>query len=245
MSATAIQVAGLSKAFDGRPVLEDVSFEVQHGEAFCLLGRSGTGKSVTLKLLIGLLPHDAGKIEIDNEEVQAENRPALTQMRRKIGFLFQNAALFDSISLAENLAFPLRRDPNRSEEQIAEIVRTRLSDVGLENDGDKMPADLSGGMRKRAGLARALVLDPSIVLVDEPSSGLDRITAGEIYALLGKLKDQKKTLIIVTHDTHGVRKFADRMCLLDEGRIIACGTAEELEKDSNELVRALVAGGGA
>lgn len=245
MSATAIQVAGLSKAFDGRPVLEDVSFEVQHGEAFCLLGRSGTGKSVTLKLLIGLLPHDAGKIEIDNEEVQAENRPALMQMRRKIGFLFQNAALFDSISLAENLAFPLRRDPNRSEEQIAEIVRTRLSDVGLENDGDKMPADLSGGMRKRAGLARALVLDPSIVLVDEPSSGLDRITAGEIYALLGKLKDQKKTLIIVTHDTHGVRKFADRMCLLDEGRIIACGTAEELEKDSNELVRALVAGGGA
>jgi phospholipid/cholesterol/gamma-HCH transport system ATP-binding protein len=243
MNDAAIRMKNVSKAFAGRKVLEDVSLEVKHGEAFCLLGRSGTGKSVTLKLIIGLLPQDAGSIQIDDEEVQQLDRSELMRVRKKIGFLFQSAALFDSISLAENLAFPLRRQGRKPEQEIGEIVRSKLAEVGLEKDGNKMPADLSGGMRKRAGLARALVLDPSILLVDEPSSGLDRITANEIYELLRKFKEQKKTLVIVTHDTMAVRDFADRLCLLDNGHIVACGTVAELEHDRHDLVRQLVAGG--
>jgi phospholipid/cholesterol/gamma-HCH transport system ATP-binding protein len=242
MSMNAIQLENVSKSFDGRPVLENASFDVGEGEAFCLLGRSGTGKSVTLKLIIGLLQPDSGEILIEQESLQKLDREGLLRARLKIGFLFQNAALFDSISLRENLAFPLRRRGHKSESEIAEIIRERLEDVGMENDGDKMPADLSGGMRKRAGLARALVLDPAILLADEPSSGLDRITANEIYEVLAKLKQRKKTLVIVTHDTSGVRSFADRMCLLDQGHIVACGSPEELSKSSDTLVKSLVEG---
>lgn len=243
MSRAAISLASVSKAFDGRPVLEDVSFDVQQGEAFCLLGRSGTGKSVTLKLIIGLITQDSGTIRIGDAEVQNLERQELMDVRKGVGFLFQNAALFDSVSLADNLAFVLRRHTAKSKDEIAEIVKEKLAEVRLEDDGNMMPADLSGGMRKRAGLARALVLDPPIVLVDEPSSGLDRITAGEIYDLLSKLKGRKKTLVIVTHDVLGVGKLADRLCVLDHGHAVACGTPEELKKDSNELVRSLIGGG--
>jgi len=223
-------------------VLDNVSFEVKAGEAFCLLGKSGTGKSVTLKIIIGLIQPDAGNVFIEEDEIPHLDRENLMRARKKIGFLFQNAALFDSISLAENLAFPLRRRGDKDEAKIKETVRSKLADVGMENDGDKMPADLSGGMRKRAGLARALVMDPSILLVDEPSSGLDHITAQEIYELLAKQKEQKKTLVIVTHDAAGVRPFADRMCMLDQGHIAACGTPEELSKSEDKLVAALAGG---
>ncbi|MEO5926409.1 MAG: ATP-binding cassette domain-containing protein [Bryobacteraceae bacterium] len=242
MSNVAIQLKDVSKAFNGKKVLEKISFDVHAGEVLGLLGRSGTGKSVTLKLIVGLIGSDEGEIFIDEENIQQLERQELMRVRAKIGFLFQNAALFDSISLGKNLEFPLRR-AGKSKSEIAEIVRTRLEEVGLEQDANKMPADLSGGMRKRAGLARALVLDPPIILVDEPSSGLDRITAGEIYELLGKLKQQKKTLIVVTHDAMGVRPIADRMCLIDQGKVLVCGPPEELEKDSNDLVRSLVTGG--
>jgi phospholipid/cholesterol/gamma-HCH transport system ATP-binding protein len=242
MEKAAVRVDHISKSFDGRAVLDDVSFEVAAGEAFCLLGRSGTGKSVMLKLMVGLLPVDSGSITMASEEMQKLDRPELMRVRKKVGFLFQSAALFDSVTLAENLAFPLRRHTEKSEAEIQDVVRSKLSDVGLEEDGGKMPSDLSGGMRKRAGLARALVLDPEILLVDEPSSGLDRVTAGEIYDLLLRMKERKKTLVVVTHDAAGSRRFADRMGLLDEGKIAVSGTPEELAKGDNELARALVGG---
>jgi len=160
-----------------------------------------------------------------------------------MGFLFQNAALFDSISVAENVAFPLRRHTKKSEEEIRAIVHEKLKEVELENEGEKSPAQLSGGMSKRAALARALVLDPPIILVDEPSSGLDVITADEIYDLLLQLKKSRKvTLIVVTHDVKGAQKFADRFAVLDHGKIIGCGTADELLHSDNALVRELAKG---
>ncbi|HEU0120819.1 MAG TPA: ATP-binding cassette domain-containing protein [Bryobacteraceae bacterium] len=244
-SNQAICLEHLTKAFSPeRKVLDDVSFSVPRGEVFCLLGKSGTGKSVTLKLIMALLRPDEGKILIDGEDVLALDTHALQETRKKVGFLFQNAALFDSISLRENLAFPLRRHTAKPEAEIAEVVKQKLEAVGLGNDGDKMPSDLSGGMKKRAGLARALVLDPQILLVDEPSSGLDRITAGEIHELLGELKEKNGTsMILVTHDPAGVRRFTDQIAVLDGGRIVANGTPDELEQSDNELVRELVQGG--
>jgi len=238
-----IRLDHVSKSFGRRVVLEDLSFEVSAGEAFCILGKSGTGKSVTLKLMIGLLEADRGSIVIDGVELQALDRAGLLEVRKKIGFMFQDGALFDSISLSENLAFPLRRHTSRSEKEIREVVREKLSEVGLEKELNKMPADLSGGMRKRAGLARALVLDPPILLADEPGSGLDPVTAAEINGLLRELKErQRTTLVVVTHDAARVRGFADRLGVLDRGRMIACGSPEKLADSRDELVRALASG---
>jgi phospholipid/cholesterol/gamma-HCH transport system ATP-binding protein len=242
--ATLIRLEHVSKSFGRRPVIEDLSFEVLASEAFCILGKSGTGKSVTLKLMIGLLPADRGSIWIDGDDVQGLERKKLLEVRKMIGFMFQDGALFDSISLSENLAFPLRRHTSKTEREIREIVREKLSEVGLEKELKKMPADLSGGMRKRAGLARALILDPPILLVDEPGSGLDPLTAAEIYGLLRELKErQGTTLVVVTHDAARVRGFADRLGVLDGGRMIACGTPEDLADSRNELVRILASAG--
>jgi phospholipid/cholesterol/gamma-HCH transport system ATP-binding protein len=237
----AIQFKDVSKAFDGRAVLENVSFEIPCGEALCILGRSGTGKSVSLKLMIGLLRPDSGQVCIDGEDISEMDEDGLSRVRRKMGFLFQSAALFDSFSLNDNLALPLWRFRSKSPAEIDEIVQRTLDQVGLGKDRHKMPAELSGGMRKRAGLARALVLDPSILLVDEPSSGLDRVTASEIDDLLLGLKQkQKTTLVIVTHDIHGARRVGDRLAVLDQARMLAVGTPGELEHCDHELVRALV-----
>lgn len=241
--APAIRFEGVSKSFGDKKVLDDISFEVGCGQAFCILGRSGTGKSVTLKLMIGLLKPDQGKVFVEDQEITALDSAELSKVRKRVGFLFQSSALFDSISVGENLAFPLRRHTDKSPDEIDAIVREKLKQVELENEHDKMPSDLSGGMRKRAGLARALVLDPAIVLVDEPSSGLDHITASEIDQLLAGLKaKQKTTLVIVTHDLTGARRFADRLAVLHEGRILACDAPDQLEKSDNELVRQLVSG---
>jgi phospholipid/cholesterol/gamma-HCH transport system ATP-binding protein len=244
-SAPAIRIEHLSKSFDGRPVLEDVSFQVAHGEAFGILGKSGMGKSVTLKLVIGLLRADGGSVAIDGQEIQKLDRDNLMRVRTTVGFMFQDAALFDSISVHENIAFPLRRHTSKTDDEIAEIVKQKLDVVGLEEHADKLPSDLSGGMRKRAGLARALALDPPILLVDEPNSGLDPVTASEIYSLLAGLKEKNHvTLLLVTHDAAGVGGFADRLGVLDKGHLIACGAPEELSKSTDELVRALTAGAG-
>jgi phospholipid/cholesterol/gamma-HCH transport system ATP-binding protein len=237
MSDAIIRLEHVTKAFNGRAVLDDVSLDVAAGTAFCLLGRSGTGKSVTLRHIIGLMAPDAGRVLVMGRDVAAMTAPDLSAARRSIGFVFQNAALFDSISVGENVAFPLRRHTDWRDEKIREVARSRLADVGLGDDYDTMPADLSGGMRKRAGLARAMALDPEILLVDEPSAGLDPITSSEITALLIALKRRGTTLFIVTHDIPAARQMADELAVLDEGHVIEHGTAAELDRSPHALVQ--------
>jgi phospholipid/cholesterol/gamma-HCH transport system ATP-binding protein len=238
----AVEFQRVFKTFGNRKVLDDVSFKVNAGEALCVMGRSGTGKSVTLKLMIGLLKPDSGKVCIDSEDIAHSSEEDLSRVRRHMGFLFQSAALFDSFTLGENLALPLRRlDKSKSPSEIQRAVDEALEQVGLDLDKTKMPAELSGGMRKRAGLARALVLRPKLILVDEPSSGLDRITASEIDDLLLKVKKEYcATLVIVTHDVRGARRVADHIAVLDQGCLIGFGTATELDKSDHEIVRQLV-----
>jgi phospholipid/cholesterol/gamma-HCH transport system ATP-binding protein len=239
----AIELEHISKSFRGRAVLDDLSVKVAAGKTFCLLGRSGTGKSVTLKIMVGLIQPDRGKVMIQGREIRHRDRQLLGEVRRQIGFLFQNAALFDSISVGENVAFPLRRHTRKSEDEIRSIVQEKLKEVELENEGSKMPSELSGGMVKRAGLARALALDPAILLIDEPSSGLDRITAAEIYKLLLRMKNNRRvTSVVVTHDVIGAQKFADEFGVLDQGHMVACGPHDELVRSENQLVRELIAG---
>jgi phospholipid/cholesterol/gamma-HCH transport system ATP-binding protein len=242
----AIRFENVSKSFGARPVLEDVSLEVRAGSVFGILGRSGTGKSVTLKLMIGLLKPDRGRVFIGDTAIEGLNSRALVPIRKSMGFLFQNAALFDSISVGENVAFALRRNTDYPEAEIRERVQQKLNQVGLEKEYDKMPSDLSGGMRKRAGLARALALDPPILLVDEPSAGLDPITTDEIDDLLLGLKQNAgATLVVVTHNITSARCLGDTLLMLHEGRIIAQGTADELAASSHELVRAFMSSQGA
>jgi phospholipid/cholesterol/gamma-HCH transport system ATP-binding protein len=235
-----VQLENVSKSFGEKTVLDGITFQIGVGEAFCLLGWSGIGKSVTLKLIMGLIKPDRGRILIGDADIPALDRSRLSEVRRKMGFLFQDAALFDSISVGENVAFPLRRHTRKSEREIQAIVHEKLKEVELEGQENIMPAQLSGGMRKRAGLARALALDPGILLIDEPSSGLDRITASEIDELLRGLKEKRNaTLIVVTHDIAGARRFADRFAVLDCGKIAACGTPDELAHTDNPLVKQL------
>jgi phospholipid/cholesterol/gamma-HCH transport system ATP-binding protein len=238
----AIAFRKVSRSFGDRAVLNNVSFEVASGEVFCLLGRSGTGKSVTLKLTIGLIQPDAGAICVENHNIVGMDEDGLSRVRSRIGFLFQSAALFDSFSLHDNLALPLKRlRGKKPDEEIETIVQNTLDDVGLGKEGRKMPAELSGGMRKRAGLARALMLGPSILLVDEPVSGLDRVTASEIDDLLLRIqKRDNTTMVIVTHDTREARRVGDRVGVLNDGNLIAVGGMDELAKNPNALVRALV-----
>jgi phospholipid/cholesterol/gamma-HCH transport system ATP-binding protein len=238
----AIAFRGVSRAFDGRAILADISFEVAQGETMCLLGRSGMGKSVTLKLIIGLLKPDSGAICVEDHNIVDMDEDALSHVRSRIGFLFQSGALFDSLSLYENLALPLKRlRDKKQDKEIDAIVQQNLDDVGLGKDGGKMPAELSGGMRKRAGLARALMLRPGILLVDEPVSGLDRVTAAEIDDLLLRVrKRDNTTMMIVTHDTHEARRLGDRIAVLDHGNLVAVGDINTLAKNQNALVRALV-----
>jgi phospholipid/cholesterol/gamma-HCH transport system ATP-binding protein len=233
-----IRFEKVSKSFGSKSVLQDVSFNIASGSAFCILGRSGTGKSVTLKLMIRLLRPEQGKIFIKGQEINALPARDLPPLRLTMGFLFQTAALFDSISVGENVAFPLRRHTNKPEAEIKERAREKLAQVGLESEYDKMPADLSGGMRKRAGLARALALDPSILLVDEPSAGLDPMTSVEIDRLLLNLKSERDTtLVVVTHNIPSARRIGDELVVLHEGHFIAQGTAEELDQSEHSIVR--------
>jgi len=233
----------VSKSFGPKQVLNDLSLSVDAGEALCVLGRSGTGKSVTLKLIIALLQPDNGNILVDGDDVTQLDRAGLSRVRRKLGLLFQDAALFDSLTLYENLALPLQRLTHKSPAEVDFAVDKVLSQVGLACDKSKMPSELSGGMRKRAGLARALVLEPRILLADEPSSGLDRITASEIDELLLRQKtEHNTTLIVVTHDIHGARRVADRVAVLDRGKLVAHGTVAEVERSESDVARNLISG---
>jgi phospholipid/cholesterol/gamma-HCH transport system ATP-binding protein len=238
MTADAVRLEHVSKSFKEKKILDDISFNVPKESVFCILGRSGTGKSVTLKHIEGLVKPDAGRIFVDEEEITHMPIHELNRVRKKMGFLFQGAALFDSLTVAENVAFPLRRHSKMSEEEVREAVMDKLASVGLENDADKMPAEISGGMKKRAGLARALAMDPSILLVDEPSAGLDPITAAEIDELIHRLKtDRGATIVIVTHNMPSARRLADELVVLHDAKIIARGTVQELERDEHPIVR--------
>src|SRR5690606_35538233 len=234
----AIAFENVSKSFGSQKVLAQLTFEVQAGTAFGILGRSGTGKSVILKHMIGRIKPDQGKIFVEGRNIVDLDRYGLAEVRQKIGFLFQNSALFDSISVAENVAFPLRRHKKWEEVRIREQVKQCLASVGLENDGEKMPASLSGGMKKRAGLARALAMDPDILLVDEPSSGLDPVPSGEVDNLLKRLKsDQRVTLVFVTHNIVSARNIGDELMFLERGKIVARGSPDQLEQSDHPLVR--------
>jgi len=225
----AVEFRNVMKSFGTKHVLNDVSFQLGQGHALCLLGRSGTGKSVTLKLIMALMRPDSGEVWVDQENVVGLGERKLSLVRKKLGYLFQDAALFDSLTLYENLALPLSRLTTKSKDEIDVVIRRVLTDVGLGADGAKYPSALSGGMKKRAGLARALVLEPKILLADEPSSGLDRITAAEIDELLMRCKTERGTaLIIVTHDVHGARRVADRVAVLDKGNLVAFGSVSEV-----------------
>jgi phospholipid/cholesterol/gamma-HCH transport system ATP-binding protein len=237
---SAIRLDHLSKSFGARKVLDDVSLQIARSRAFCLLGRSGTGKSVLLRHIIGLVKPDDGAVFVNGRDLTALGRRALSDVRKRIGFLFQNAALFDSMTVGENVAFPLRRHTCDSDDQIRERAKRKLASVGLEREYEKMPADLSGGMQKRAGLARALALDPDILLVDEPSAGLDPITSAEIDHLLVEQKRAGATLVVVTHNIPSARVVGDEFAMLDGGHLIARGTLDDLDASREPLVQAFM-----
>ena len=231
---------GVSKRFGALTVLDDVSFDIPSGTAFCLLGRSGTGKSVTLRHIVGLVQPDSGHVFVEDRDITALRGRELGEVRTHMGFLFQNAALFDSMSVGDNVAFPMRRHTRWSDGDIRERARKKLADVGLEAAFDQMPGDLSGGMKKRAGLARAMALDPPILLVDEPSAGLDPITAQEIDELLVETKRGGTTLVVVTHNIPSARVIGDDFAVLHQGRMLVHGTLADLDASPEPLVQAFM-----
>jgi phospholipid/cholesterol/gamma-HCH transport system ATP-binding protein len=237
----AIRVKRLSKSFGAQRVLRDIDLEVAQGETLTVLGRSGTGKSVMLKLLIGLQKPDRGEIEINGEEITTMPLDDLNRVRKSMGFLFQNAALYDSLTVEENVAFPLHRHTTIKEDERHDRVAKLLDRVGMQEAGDKLPADLSGGMKKRVGLARALALDPTIMLLDEPTAGLDPITASEINELIRELQRENHVAsIVVTHDMRSVEKVADRVAMLKEGSIFVERTLAELKRSDDPFVSSFV-----
>jgi phospholipid/cholesterol/gamma-HCH transport system ATP-binding protein len=239
----AIVIQDLRKSFGRQKVLNGISLAVARGETVVVLGRSGTGKSVLLKLLIGLQKPDSGSIRIQGQEITALHFKDLNQVRMKMGFLFQQAALYDSLSIEENVAFPLDRHSNLRRADRKEPVRSLLETVGMEQHGKKFPSQISGGMKKRVGLARALALEPEIMLFDEPTAGLDPITADEINQLILGLQEKRKiTSIVVTHDIRSARTVSRRLVLLNEGNIVAQGTFEELKKNQNPFVAQFLLG---
>ena len=232
-----ILIRKLHKSFGNQMVLNGVDLEVGHGETLMILGRSGMGKSVLLKLIIGLQKPDSGSIQIGGKEIVGLSLNHLNEIRIRIGFLFQNAALYDSLTVAENVAFPLKRHTAMSAVEQKDCVHELLSRVGMEKAREKMPAEISGGMKKRVGLARALALNPEIMLSDEPTAGLDPITAGEINDLIRELKQERKmSSIVVTHDMHSAKTVSDSVALLDKGEIVIKGTFDDLEKSNNPFV---------
>lgn len=242
--APIVRLEHVSKSFGSFPVLRDLSFDVVAGRCTVILGRSGTGKSVTLKHIVGLLKPDAGRVLVRGEDIPTLGPADLARVRRGIGFLFQNAALFDSITVGENVMFPLQRHTDLSAGAMRERAETLLAQVGLERDFDKMPADLSGGMRKRAGLARAMALQPPLLLVDEPSAGLDPITSAEIDRLLLSLKAQGTTVVLVTHHIASARTLGDELIFLDAGDVLARGSADTLAASDHAMVREFLASSG-
>jgi phospholipid/cholesterol/gamma-HCH transport system ATP-binding protein len=232
-----IVIEDLHKSFGAQKVLNGIDLVVVSGETLAVLGRSGTGKSVLLKLIVGLQKPDSGSIRVLGDEIAKLDLEGLNEVRKKIGFLFQSAALYDSLTVAENVAFPLARHTKMSEAERKNRARELLSAVGMERDLEKLPSEISGGMQKRVGLARALALDPEILLFDEPTAGLDPITAAEIGNLIVEQKEKRNiTSVVVTHEIRSAKIFADRFVLMNEGKILADGAFDELRKSRNKFV---------
>jgi phospholipid/cholesterol/gamma-HCH transport system ATP-binding protein len=233
-----VEVENVSKAFDSNVVLEDLSLKIEEGENVTIFGRSGTGKSVLLKCIVGLLEPDKGDIKFYGHSVLNKPIIELNEMRKEIGFLFQSAALYDSMTVRENLEFPLRRIFNFSDKEINQKVITVLEQVGLEKAIDEMPASLSGGMKKRIGLARTIITKPKLILYDEPTTGLDPITTKEISLLITTLqKELKTTSIVVTHDILCARIVSDRAVVLKDGKLRFEGEIENLLKSDDIFLR--------
>ncbi|MGG7036002.1 MAG: ABC transporter ATP-binding protein [Flavobacterium sp.] len=234
-----IEIKNLCKSFKNNDVLNGVSLTVKKDEVLVILGRSGSGKSVTIKCMVGLVRADEGEIMIFGTDVNKLNNNALNEIRSRIGFLFQNGALYDSMTVRQNLAFTLQHHTkNLTSEEVDNAVMEALQNVGLEDAIDKMPSELSGGMRKRIGLARTLIIKPEIILYDEPTSGLDSITAREINELILSIQKKfKTTSIVITHDMACAKRTGNRIMILKDGVISAEGSYSELEKSKEEWIR--------
>ncbi|MFZ5875997.1 MAG: ABC transporter ATP-binding protein [Nitrospirota bacterium] len=238
-----IEIDDLHKSFGSKVVLAGLTLTIERGETMVVIGGSGTGKSVLLKHVIGLMKPDQGRVVVDGQEVGSLDETQLTDLRKKFGMLFQGAALFDSLSVWENVGFSLTQHSKRRPREIKEIAREKLALVGLKGVEDLMPAELSGGMKKRVGLARAIAHDPQIMLYDEPTTGLDPIMADVINELIIRLKHQlKMTSIAITHDMTSAYKIADRIAMLYQGRIQEVGTPDEVRASRNPIVRQFITG---
>lgn len=238
-STAAVDVENVHKSFGIHKVLNGLTLHVNRGETLAVLGRSGTGKSVLLRLIIGLTAPDSGSVRIHDQDIAGLPLDRLGEIRKKMGFLFQHAALYDSLTVAGNISFPLehhRKDLSKPER--ADRVRQLLAEVGMESAPEKMPSDISGGMQKRVGLARALALDPEILLLDEPTAGLDPIGSAEIDDLILKLQHERQMAsIVVTHDLHSARTIANKLALLDKGNVVIEGRFEELQQSDIGFVK--------
>ncbi len=238
-----IKIIELKKSFNSKKVLDGATLEIEKGKITVIIGRSGEGKSVLIKHIIGLLKPDAGSIMLDDLEITSLKEGELNEVRKRFGMLFQGAALFDSMTVAENVGFPLKEHTGLSDEDVLKAVEEKLRRVGLAGVEDMMPADLSGGMKKRVGLARAIVMDPEIVLFDEPTTGLDPIMSDSVADLvLDTQRALNTTYILITHDIPFTYKIADKIAMLHEGRIIAEGTVKEMKENPNPILRQFLEG---
>jgi len=233
-----VYVKNLKKGFGDHQVLKGLNLEIEKGETMVIMGRSGCGKSILLKIIMRLLEPDEGEIWVDGKEVTELTEKEMDKVRKRFGMVFQSAALFDSLTVGENVGFGLPRHTDMSRDQIAQVVAEKLEMVGLKGIENTMPVDLSGGMKKRVSLARAIAMDPEIVLYDEPTTGLDPITAGEIDKLIVGLHNRLRvTSIVVTHDMRSAFAIATRMAMLYEGKIVTVGTPEEFRESAEPVVR--------
>jgi phospholipid/cholesterol/gamma-HCH transport system ATP-binding protein len=238
-----IEMVDVHKAFGPKHILRGFSLHVEDGETLSLVGFSGAGKSVTLKHIVGLLTPDSGSVCVDDQEVPKLSREALYKLRRQVGYVFQFAALFDSMTIAENLAMGLLKQGGMTEEQIRERIAESLDLVELEGFEERFPAELSGGQRKRAGLARAIAFRPKYLLYDEPTSGLDPVTTTVIDRLILKMKEERGvTSLVITHDMGSAYRVSDRVAMLYEGRVLEVGTPDEIRQTSNPIVKGFVEG---
>jgi phospholipid/cholesterol/gamma-HCH transport system ATP-binding protein len=237
-SKPVIEIKNLNKSFDDLDVLSDLNLTLNEGENLVVLGKSGSGKSVLIKLIAGLLQVDSGSIHVFGQDVTHMNRKELSEIRLKIGFLFQSGALYDSMSVKENLEFPLRRIKTKlTKDEINEKIHEVLESVGLEDTADKMPSELSGGMRKRIGLARTIIVNPQIMLYDEPTTGLDPVTSHEISDLiLAVQKKYKTSSIVITHDIVCAKKVANRVVMILDGKVYKEGLIADFEKSNDKLI---------